>query len=131
MTTGAESRYNALGQYVEQEKGSKSLAQVARDGGISDVQLGRWLRNDMTRLPPTEILQAIASGLGRPLAAVQRYALLAAGQEPPVSSLNTEQLAVVAAMAGVDASWQRAVMDVVLRMLEEVARSDERLNGRG
>lgn len=126
MPKSGTDSYNLLGQYVIREKGALSLAEVARRGGIDQGTMGRWLRNDITRLPPPEVLQGIAAGLGRPLLAVQRVALRAAGPVPPLSTLNDEQQTVVEAMAGLSEFWQRAIVDVVLRMVEEVAREEER-----
>jgi transcriptional regulator with XRE-family HTH domain len=118
--------YNLLGQYVIREKGALSLAEVARRGGIDQGTMGRWLRNDITRLPPPEVLQGIATGLGRPLLAVQRIALRAAGPVPPLAALNDQQQTIVEAMTDVNEFWQRAIVDVVLRIVEEVAREEER-----
>jgi transcriptional regulator with XRE-family HTH domain len=119
--------YNALGMYVMKEKRSLSLAEVARRGNIDAVTMGRWLRNDIARLPPPEVLQGIADGLGRPLMAVQRAAVRAAGAVPPLTTLNEAQQTVAEAMAGVDEFWQRAIVDLVLRTVEEVSRGQERL----
>lgn len=119
--------HNALGQYVMREKGGISIREIARRGQISDVKLSRWLRSDISRrMPPPDVLQAIAVGLGRPLAAVQQVALRATGQGVP-AALGDEQQTVVAAMAQVDEFWQRAISDTVLRIVEEVLRSEERL----
>lgn len=117
--------YNELGQWVLREKGPLSVAQIAERGGISDVTLGRWLRKKpLTNLPPAHVIQALADGMGRPLAAVRQVAARSAGQAAP-SMLNDEQQTVVAAMSQMDQYWQRAVVDIVLRLTEEVSRRGE------
>jgi transcriptional regulator with XRE-family HTH domain len=119
-------RYNALGLYVMEQKGTMSLAEVARRGKLNAGTMGRWLRNDIRRLPPPDVVEGIAEGLGRPLLAVQRVAMRAAGSVSPLTTLNEEQQTVVEAMAGVDVFWQRYIVDQVLRTVEEVARAEER-----
>jgi transcriptional regulator with XRE-family HTH domain len=119
-------RYNALGRYVVEQKGALSLAEVARRGDINQGTMGRWLRGDIRRLPPPEVLQGIADGLGRPLSTVQRVAMRAVGPVSPLTTLDDEQQTVVEAMAGLDVYWRRMVVDQVLRLVEEVARAEER-----
>lgn len=127
MPTIRTDSYNALGQYVLRERGDMSLRQVARRGNIDNVKLSRWLRKDLSeRMPPPDVVQAIADGLGRPLSAVQQVALRAAGQSSP-TLLNDEQQTVVGAMSQLDERWQRAISDVVLRLTEEFHRNTERL----
>lgn len=116
-------RYNGLGQYVLRERGDLSMADIAIRGGISAVRLGRWLRADLRRMPPTDVLQAIATGLHRPLFVVQQAAAQAAGQVTP-GALSDEQQTVVAAMSEVSATWQKMIVDVVLRVTGEVLFAD-------
>ena len=119
-----EERYNALGQYVLEHKGPRSLSAVAKAGGITDTRMGRWLRSDLDRMPPQEILQAIAQGLGRPVSVITQVALRATGEQVPLG-LTDEQQTVVSAMRSLDTRWQQVVMDMVLRVTEEVIRRAE------
>ena len=119
-----EERYNALGRYVLEHKGARSLSAVAKAGGITDTKLGRWLRSDLDRMPPPDVIQAVAQALGRPVSVIQQVCLRATGQHVPVS-LSDEQQTVVSAMGNLDQRWQQVVVDLVLRVTEEVIRRGE------
>jgi transcriptional regulator with XRE-family HTH domain len=117
-------RYNEFGRYVWREKGDTSLNQLAARGGISAVQLGRWMRKVPFRNPPPELLQGLARGLGRPYDSVRIAAMKAAGQVP-LARLTDPQQITADAMSGLDEFWQRMIADVVLRLREEISRRDE------
>lgn len=115
----APRKQNALGEYVWKTKGDRSLNDVAARGGIDSIRLGRWLRNDLKRTPPNDVLDAIARGLGQEMWVVQRVAEYAArGNVQHPASDELQQL--MPLFESLSVSWKRFILSHVRMLVNEL-----------
>lgn len=123
--------YNTLGQYVLDNRGDKSLTRIASDGGINPVRLRRWLVNDLQRIPPADVLNAIAKGLGKPRITVKRVAEEAAGyQHDGVTApqYTDAMLRIIELLAPLPERWQVYAADNVAILAAALRRDVKRHN---
>lgn len=111
-----------FGEWIKATAGTRSLREVARDGGMSLAKLRYYYedRFNPARGVPLNVLQEIAQGLRVPLPMVADALLRAQGQAEP-SGLSARQRSVLAAMQDLTARDQQAVTDLVLRLCEHLA----------
>lgn len=118
VPTIASDRYNALGLYILRERGDLTLTQIAHRGGLEPNRLGRWCRANLERLPPLEVLEGIAVGLGRPIGTVQAIALQAATGQSAMATISAQVQIALTALAGMSDENRQLAVDIVLRIEE-------------